>query len=290
MLEFFKTHKFKIIALVVALLFGMMLYSASSDGLANIPRNLLEMVTTPFQYVGSRISSGISGFVDNIVHYGDVLEENERLKAENAELNQKIIDYEKIKDENEQYKTSYGIKEIYPDFEITSAFVISRDPADRYGSFMIDRGSLHGVDIYDPVITPNGLVGIVTRVGPISARVKTVLSPDSSVGAIEIDSKELGILSGDITLAENGQAKFEILAEETTIEKGDMIITAGASGIYPYGLAIGKVDEVKTASHGVTKYAVISIIEDIDDISTVQVITDFMGQGSALINYLDEDE
>lgn len=290
MLEFFKTHKFKIIALIVALLFGMMLYSASSDGLANIPRNLLEMVTTPFQYVGSRISSGVSGFIDNIVHYGDVLEENERLKAENAELNQKIIDYEKIKDENEQYKTSYGIKEIYPDFEITSAFVISRDPADRYGSFMIDRGSLHGVDIYDPVITPNGLVGIVTRVGPISARVRTVLSPDSSVGAIEIDSKELGILSGDITLAENGQAKFEILAEETTIEKGDMIITAGASGVYPYGLAIGKVDEVKTESHGVTKYAVISIIEDIDDISTVQVITDFMGQGSALINYLDEDE
>ena len=43
MREFFSSKKFKVILAVIALMFGMMLYSASSDGVANIPRNLLEM-------------------------------------------------------------------------------------------------------------------------------------------------------------------------------------------------------------------------------------------------------
>lgn len=288
MLEFFKTHKFKIITLIIALLFGMMLYSASSDGMANIPKNLLEMVTTPFQKAGSYISNVTGGFFDGILNYKNTIEENETLKAENAELNQKLIDYEKIKDENEQYKTMEGIKEIYSDFTVTMAFVISRDPSDRFGSFMIDRGSLHGVKLNDPVITPNGLVGIVTKLGPISARVRTLLSPENDVATIEIVSKELGILSGDVALAEDGLAKLSILSEETLIKEGDMIVTAGASGIYPKGIPVGKVVEVGTEAHGITKYAKVRPIAPADEVSTVQVVIGFNGQGSELIDYLDE--
>lgn len=290
MLDFFKTNKFKIITLIIALLFGMMLYSASSDGLANIPRNLLEMVTTPFQKAGAYISDAAGGFFDGIINYKDTIAENERLKAENAELNQKLVDYEKIKDENDQYKTMAGIKEIYSDFTVTMAFVISRDPADRFSSFMIDRGSLHGVKLNDPVMTPSGLVGIVTKVGPISSRVRTTLSPENDVGAIEIVSKELGVLSGDIELASQGLAKLSILSEETSIKEGDMIVTAGASGIYPKGIPIGKVVEVKTEAHGVTKYAKIQPLVDIEEISTVQVIIGFNGQGSELIDFFEDDK
>lgn len=287
--EFFKTNKFKIIALLIALLFGMMLYSASGDGVANIPRNLLEMVTAPFQSAGAHIANATGGFFDRFLNYKNTVEENERLKSENAELNQKLIDYEKLRDENEQYKTMEGIKEIYPDFEIAMAFVISRDPADRFSSFMIDRGSLHGVELYDPVITPGGLVGIVTKVGPISSRVRTTLSPENDVSAIEITSKELGVLSGDVTLADKGLSKLSILSEDTVIKAGDMIVTAGASGIYPKGLPIGKVETVATEAHGVTKYAAVRPVVPIDEITTVQVITSFNGQGSALIDYLDEE-
>lgn len=288
MSEFFKTHRFKIIAALIAVLFGMMLYSASSDGIRNIPENFLKLITTPFQQAATYISKSTGNFFDRFVNYQATIEENAALKAENAQLNQKLIDYEKIKDENEQYQTVAGIKSIYPDFEITMASVVSRDPSDRYSSFMIDKGTLHGVALYDPVMTATGLIGIVTKVGPISARVRTILSPEIDVGALEITSKELGVVSGDVSLSGQDLAKLSILSEETVIKPGDMIITAGASGIYPKGLPIGKVVEVKSEAHGITKYATVKPVDSIGEITTVQIITNFNGQGSALIDYLDE--
>lgn len=286
MLDFFQSKRFKILILILALLFGMLLYSASHEGVANIPKNMLEIISTPFQIVSARTTSTTNEFFDRIANYQNTILENERLIAENAELNQKLIDYEKIKDENEQYRTMAGIKEIYPDFEISMAFVISRDPSDRFSSFMIDRGELHGISLNDPVITPSGLVGIVTNVGPISSRVQTILSPENNVSSTEIYSKELGILTGDTELSEYGYAKLSILSSDTVIENGDMITTTNVTGLYPAGIPIGKVIDVKSESHGVTKYAIIEPFVDIDEVTTVQVITGFLGQGSELIDFL----
>lgn len=286
MLDFFQSKRFKALILVLSLLFGMLLYSASHEGVSNIPKNMLEIISTPFQIISAKITVSTDEFFNRIANYNETILENERLLTENAELNQKLIDYEKIKDENEQYRTMAGIKEIYPDFEISMAFVISRDPADRFSSFMIDRGELHGVSINDPIITPNGLVGIVTNVGPISSRVQTILSPENNVSSIEIYSKELGILSGDIALAQDGKAKLSILSSDTVIQKGDMITTTNVTGLYPAGIPIGTVIDVKTESHGVTKYAIIEPFVNIEEVTTLQVITGFLGQGSELIDYL----
>lgn len=288
MQEFLKSHKFKIIILIIALLFGMMLYSASGDGVENIPRNLLEIVTTPIQKIGSTVSNGVGTFFGWFVDAKKNADENEQLHQQVAELNQKLVDYEKLKDENEQLKTIAGIKELYPDFEIIPASVISRDPADRYASFMIDKGSLHGIQVNDPIITQNGLVGIVTHVGSISSRVKTILSPEISVGAYEISSKELGMVKGDIALSEKGLTKFSILSDNTLLKKGDMISTAGASGLYPKGIPIGYVDEIQTESHGVTKYAMLLPMESIDEVVNVQVVTNFLGQGSGPLDDFDD--
>lgn len=288
MLEFFKSRKFKIIVAIIALLFGMMLYSASTEGIKNIPKNLLEIITTPFQSASTFISNTTGDFFDRFVNYKDTVEENKKLKEENAKLNQKLIDYEKIKDENEQYQTVSGIKSIYPDFELTTASVVSRDPNDRYNSFMIDKGTAHGISLHDPVMTANGLIGVVTKVGVINSRVKTILSPEIDVSAIEISTKELGIINGDVKLSKDSLTKLSILSEDTLMKTGDMIITGGASGIFPKGLPIGKIIEIKSEAHGITKYATLRPLEDIQDVTTVQVITGFNGQGSALIDFLDE--
>lgn len=115
--EFFKTNKFKIIAAILALLLGMMLYSASGDGVKNIPKNLLSMVTTPFQKVGSWVSTGVGGFFDDILNYKNTVRENEVLKEEVAKLNRQLVDYQLVKDENEQLHEMAGIKKKHEDFE-----------------------------------------------------------------------------------------------------------------------------------------------------------------------------
>lgn len=288
MREFFSSKTFKVILAAVALMFGMMLYSASGDGVHNIPRNLLEMITTPFQQAGAFLSNTVGGWFEGIASYGSLAQENEDLKNTIAELNQQMVDYEKLKDENEQLKAIAGIKEMYPDYEILPAQVVSRDASDRASSFIIDRGELHGVALNDPVITANGLVGIVTQVGPISSRVKTILSPEIDVSAYDIKTAQLGIVSGEYMSAQGGIAKMEILAENTDIEEGSMIVTAGASGLYPKGLPIGTVVNIAVQENGITQVAEIVPFEDPATVTTVQVVTDFLGQGSKLEEYLEE--
>lgn len=285
MLEFFKNNRFKIIIAIVAVLFGMMLYSASTEGVKNIPRNLLSMVTTPMQKAASWVSNGVGGFFDGFVSAKENAEENERLKQELASMRKQLIDYEVLREENEQLKAIVGICEINEELEMTAAFVTSRDPNDSYGSFMIDKGELHGVAEQDPVMTPNGLVGIVTKVSSTSARVQTIFSPQVEVAVRENVSGELGIICGNVELSLRGKAKMSILASDTAIKAGDLIVTAGASGKYPKGLPVGTVEEIFNEAHGITKYAVIQPLEDIEKTDSVIVITDFPGQGSDLPGY-----
>ena len=91
--------------------------------------------------------------------------------------------------------------------------------------------------------------------------------------SLESASKELGVIKGDIKLSQNGQTKMAILASDTAIKAGDMIVTAGSSGIYPKGIPVGRVKEVQTESHGVTKYASIEPYADVLKVETVVVIT-----------------
>lgn len=282
--EFFKSVKFKVFIGVVALLFGVMLYSASRDGAKNIPKNLLAMVVSPFQKMTAAVSNATSDFVDVFFNARENYDDNERLKTEIDELNRQLVDYEKLKDENEELKNITGIKEMYPDFEITPAFVIGRDPADRYSSFTIDKGTLHGVSLNDPVMSGSGLIGIISEVSPINARVKTILSLDLNVSAFEIASKELGVVAGDVTLAQEGLCKMSILSEETKMFKGMMIVTAGSSGRFPKGVPIGSINDIERESHGVTMFATIKPKVDIGEVINVQVITDFLGQGSELLD------
>lgn len=285
MRDFLNSWKFKLILALAALLFGVMLYSASTNGEGNAIQNIISFVTVPFQKGATYISDSVTGFFDRYMQSAENYEENLRLKQINRELREQLTDYEAMKHENEQLRQIAGMTETDDRIDYCPATVISRDANDTYGTFIIDKGTLDGLSLNDPVMSSEGLVGIITAISPINARVKTILNPDISVGAYEIQSKELGVCSGDAALAENGACKLSILSNETTITKGDLIVTSGSSGIYPRGLTIGTAQDIYQEEHGVTLYAVITPVSDIKSLKDVYVITGFEGKGSILDGY-----
>jgi rod shape-determining protein MreC len=288
--DFFRSWQFKLIAALAAVLLGVMLYSASCGGEGNIFQNAISFITVPFQKGATYVSDSVTGFFDRYLQSAENYEENQELKETVRELREQLTEYENIKNENEQLRQIVGMTESDNEMTFCPATVISRDTNDAYGSFVIDKGTLDGVSINDPVVSSEGLVGIITAVSPINARVKTILSPDVSVGAYEIQSKELGVCSGDAELAIDGYCKLSILSNETTITKGDLIVTSGSSGIYPRGLTIGTAQDIYQEEHGVTLYAIILPVSEIDDLKNVYVITDFKGKGSVLDGYSEQVE
>ena len=202
-------------------------------------------------------------------------EENEKLRQENAELREQLADYYNTKAENERLRKYYDLKKENPSYKIQPANIIRRDTNDDFYSFTLDIGSADGVGVNNAVITENGLVGWVYKVDAATCKVKTILSPDTKAGAVDKQSGDSGIVSGNTYLCDQNLTALNTLAEDNKVKEGDMVVTSGTGGVYPGNLIIGKVKEIKTDSYDNSRYAVIEPYEDIRKITAAAVITDF---------------
>lgn len=202
-------------------------------------------------------------------------------KEENQQLYQQLIDYETVKRENELYVDFLEIKETNPDFQFEPAAVIGNDHNDRFYSFTIDKGSTSGVSIQDPVITADGLVGIVSEVFLTSARVTTILDVANNVSVYNLRTRDTGIVTGTVELSQKGMCKMIQIPRDSGAAVGDLILTAGSGGIFPSGLVVGKISAIYPETNGISLYAEITPMADIQSVRDVLVLTSFTGQRSA---------
>ncbi|MBQ9993631.1 MAG: rod shape-determining protein MreC, partial [Clostridia bacterium] len=275
-----KSKGFKLLLIAIVVVLGIMLYSASTSGHQNFITAVTSFITTPIQKLSAMISGGVGDFGDSFTDIETIQAENALLLQKVRELTSQMVDYEEVKQENERLKKLLDIKEDNEDFKFAAATVISRDASDEFYGFIIDKGSLHGVEFLDPVITEDGLVGYVSQLGPISSKVTTIFSPSTDVGAIDRRTLDGGVLSGDSELAKNGFTKLSYLQRDCDVTAGDIIVTSGLGGIYPKNLIIGEVSEIKAESQDISLYAVITPLADITACTDVYVITYFDGQGA----------
>ncbi len=243
----------------------------------NIFIDIYARISAPFQQAATGIFNDAAGGSQKSRE--ELIAENEQLKKEINELAAQVINYDDIKKENEILRKYYGIKDDNPDYKIAVATVIRRDPNDDFYGFTIDKGSRDDVKVNDPVITENGLIGWISEVTVTTSKVKTLLSPEAKVGAMDKKSGDSGIATGSALFSEDGLLMLTVISADNTIKPNDIIITTGVGGVYPADLIIGRVTRLDTNTYDTTPYAVIQPYEDIKTISDVVVITSFEGQG-----------
>ncbi len=278
--EFFKSTKFKVILFVIAAAAGFALFSASQAGHTIGSSQAISVILNPVKKFSNTVSGKVKNTLDAVSNSEKYKDENEQLRKQIADLNKRLVQYEDIKSELSDLKKFIGIKEEHPYFKFSSpCTIISRTANDPYGTFVIDKGSNNGISLYDPVVTDEGLVGIIIETADTYSTVRTILSPDLSVGALCVESRDTGIVEGNINYAESGKCKMIYVDKSNKIRKGDLIITSGNSGQFPQGYIIGNVEETGIEESGLNAYAVIKPVVDVKEISSVIVITDFGEEG-----------
>ncbi len=278
MKEFFASKKFKILLGIASLLFGFMVYTAVNSGAANFLSGSVSALLGPLQRLSLSLSSSATEFFETIIMADDISKENEQLREEIRNLREMMVDFETYKAENEQYRQFLELKEKNPDFVFEAAMVIGRDPTDYFYSFTIDKGTLDGIKVSDPVLTPDGLVGRVSEVSYTDSKVVTLLNPGIDVGAFDGRTRDTGIITGDLALAMQSRTKLTYLSRDSSASAGDIITTSGIGGTFPKGLIIGTIADVKAEQSGISLYAEIVPAADIARVSDVFVITSFRGQ------------
>lgn len=262
----FKTLLITLVILVVMSVLSLADNSVVSSAVNGITKGL-------FQVSASATASA------DTVSYDDLKKENEELKKENAELRSQLVDYYETKSENDKLWKYYDLKKENPSYKILPASVIRRDANDDFYSFTLDIGSSNGVELNDPVITENGLIGWVCRTDAGTCKVKTILSPDTRAGAVDKKTGDLGIVSGSAEYSDQNLTCLTKIAEDNKIKEGDIIVTSGTGGVYPGNLVIGEVKELSFNSYDTTRCAIIEPYEDICTVTAAAVITDFETKG-----------
>lgn len=285
MKEFFHNWVFKVLLALCIVMFAFLLRATMTMGASTVVEQIVGTITAPVQSLTSGLSGSITGFLDQFLRASEISQENEQLREENRKLIEQMVDYENYKHENESLKEQLGIQEENPQWETMTASVIGRDPSDQFYSFTIDKGTLDGVSYQDPVITADGLVGIVSEVGPVFAKVTTILDVRLNVACQDVRTQDVATISGDIEMAQQGKCKMSLIPRESGIAKGDIVQTAGTSGLYPQGIVIGRVSDVGFEPQGTMMYAVVEPANDIKSIKDVVIITSFKGQGSSLSGF-----
>lgn len=276
MKDFFDTWKFKILVIVAVFLVGIMAYAGANGRLTAAPQELLSVVLTPLQKVTSALSGGAASVWEKYTSIDDVMDRNEQLEAENAGLRQQMVDYDRIKAENDAYKALARIQDTNSEATYVSAFVIGRDPLDEFGGFTLDQGSTDGVAVNDAIISDRGyLLGVVVEVDATSCKVMTILHPSFNAAGVISRTRENGIITGSADYAADGQCVLTNLDRATEARKGDQVITTGLGGVFPANLLVGTVQEVVPEQSGKSSSAVILPGADPRTVKHVFIITEY---------------
>ena len=121
----------------------------------------------------------------------------EELRAEVRDLRQRAIQSEFALQENAYLRAQLDYLDgpRFPaDFDPTVAEVIGRPGGAFTQAILIAAGSDNGVRLNDPVVTADGLVGVVTQVTPGTARVQLLTDEEAAASAIDLRTGATGIV------------------------------------------------------------------------------------------------
>ncbi len=261
-------------AAVIAVSLALLSYfSNTSSPLANAAG----VLASPFRAVYTAVSTW---FEDKQAYYEDstaLKEENAELKKKIAQMEQDVRQAQADSEENRRLRELLNLREQRRDLsDFESAHVTEHTVTNWTSSLTLDKGTIHGVEVNDCVITETGdLVGIISAAGANWSTVLTLVDTDTSLGAQVFRTKDLGLAEGDFALMGQNRLRLGFLNAESQLLGGDLIVTSGLGGYYPAGLIIGSVEEVQKADDGAASYAVLAPAANFDALSEVFIIRSF---------------
>ena len=265
----------KIIALIFVFLsvFCIVFFAARGKFEAPATSQGLTLILSPFQSAVSWVGNKL-GFITTTVH--DVMtvhEQNKQLRVEVEQLRAQNLEASEFAAENQRLRALLDYKDAAKQFDLLAARVIGRESATWTSMVVINRGLADGLAVDMAVVTSMGLVGHLSEVGLNSSKVQLILDPRSSVGTLvqRPESRVAGIVEGDMN--NPTMPRMVNIPKDADVQVGDVIVTSGFGGVYPKGIVVGHVKEVKNDEGGLLKYGVLETTVNFQKLEDVAVIT-----------------
>lgn len=235
---------------MIALLLGnfiLMAYDARAENQDRVLRVWTQALARFVQSPVSYVSASVTGFYNSIAGMRTAQGEVDGLKQRVQQLEVEARGRKALEDENRRLRALLDLKD-NSDYKVLTAQVIGRDASVWFDTAIIDRGSIDGVKLNMPIVVNGGLVGRVTAVSPLTAQIDLITHDKSGMGAIigELgDSDALGVVRGT---GDSETLEMKYVPGFVDVKVGDQVYTTGQDGIYPPGLKLGEVIEVRSGT------------------------------------------
>ncbi len=270
-----KRHKNKLAATVIVLsvaFLGIIIYTMNNEKKDAISSSFGSAIN-PLQKVVYTIGDKFKGTLDFFLNFSKVKAENDELTKENIELKNNLLEYDKLKEENERLREVLNFANSKDNYDYIGTEIIGYSGESFTDGYIIDKGENDGLKKDMVVISNKGLVGQVTSTGSNWAIVESLLDENIAVSVMVNTTRETtGILRGYVTRTNNGLTKVTNLPLDSEIKEGDVILTSGLGQIYPKEIRIGEVVSVETDEIKVMKTAIVKPYVDFNKLEELFVI------------------
>ena len=249
--------------------FALLLLSsnASQRGGWNQAEQLVVEGATPVQNFFKQTVGMLVDLWEDYFYLVDVREENRRLKLE----------LDSLKRENGFYREMVATQKRLTDLlkfknavsqPVVAAQVVGLDPTGWFQSVVIDKGTTSGIKRNMPVVNSSGVVGRIVSVSPNYAKVLLIVDQNSAVDCLVQRSRDRGMVRGQSALI----CQLDYMVKSGDAKEGDVVITSGLGQVFPKGLPIGTISNVKEGEGTLFKEIEVTPAVDFSKLEEVLVL------------------
>ncbi len=251
-------------------------YGQSSGGV----QRGVSTIFSPLQTVADRALKPARDLVDWFDKTFDARGENSRLKAELVTVRRQAVAGQEALSENAQLRKlvelDRGPALAESAYEPVTARVIARSPTVWNSTVTVDVGSGDGVKVDDPVISGDGLVGLVASTEGGSAQVTLITDHASAVSAKVVPPGVQGVIRPDVGDPED--LILDFINSTKNVHGGQAVVTSGwrvesYASHFPPGLPIGEVTSASIVEQEASQQVHLRPYADMANLDLVQVLT-----------------
>ncbi len=204
----------------------------------------------------------------------ELKEENIKLRSEIKRLNNKNADYDLMKSENALLKEKENISKQFQNYKTVVAEIIAFSPNNFERIFTINKGLEDGIQEKMTVITIDGLVGYISKVGNKTSNVTAVIDASTSFSARNSNTKDLFVAGGTMGMMDSNELIAKEIPFGSSFHSGDLIMTSGIGSLFPKGITVGTIKEVEKDVNPLETTAIIKSSVDFNKLDIVTIIVD----------------
>lgn len=238
---------------------------APAESVARVPLTFL-------QNIFGSLSTTINSTAAELAEVRSLRQRNQELEESLAAFQAEVAESREINSDYERLSALVNyVAFTRDDWQFVAADVIGRDSSPTVRVIHLNKGTRDGVEVGDPVVTDQGLVGRVTQVSATGCEVLLITDQDSAVEVRLQSSRDLGLVQGTLS----GDIALTFVDADAQVIPNDLVLTSGATQRFPPDIIVGQITNPNLSEDRLFREAPMVSFVDFNRLEIVLIITNW---------------